>query len=121
DGYRRRAMPALAPLQEAMARHPLAFAHLLCAADFALDVPRELAIIGDAAGADARALRRVASRRFEPNLVIANATPEEAARSESPLLQGRTGRQGQATAYLCERYTCQAPVSEPGQLAALLG
>jgi uncharacterized protein YyaL (SSP411 family) len=121
EEYRMRAIAALTPLQEAMARYPLAFGRLLCAADFALDVPRELAIIGDPAGEDARALRHVAAARFEPNLVMANATPDEAAQSEGPLLEGRSQLQGRATAYLCERYACQAPVTEPARLAALLG
>jgi uncharacterized protein YyaL (SSP411 family) len=120
EHYRARALGALAPLQEAMAHYPLAFSRLLCAADFALDAPRELAIIGDPAGADTRALRRVAATRFLPNLVLAVAAPEQAARIAGPLLEGRTRQGGRATAYLCERYACQAPVTEPERLATLL-
>jgi uncharacterized protein YyaL (SSP411 family) len=121
ERYRTYALRAIAPLQEAMARVPLGFARLLCAADLALDLPRELAIIGDPASPDTIALLRTSTTRFDPNLVIAVASPDEAAASDSPLLQDRPQRDGKATAYLCERYTCQAPVTDPAALASLLG
>jgi len=120
ESYRVQAMRAIASLEEAMARAPLAFARLLCAADAALDTPRELAIIGDPNDPGTLALLRVATARFDPNLVLALATPDEAASSQAPLLEGRTLLGGEPAAYLCERYTCQAPVSDPDALAQAL-
>ena len=120
EGYRAQAMRAIASLEEAMARAPLAFARLLCAADAALDTPRELAIIGDPDDPGTLALLRVATTRFDPNLVLALAASEEAASSEAPLLKGRTTLAGKSAAYLCERYACQAPLSEPEALAQAL-
>ncbi len=121
ERYREAALRAIVPLQDAMARVPLAFARLLCAADFALDPPRELAIIGEPASPDTNTLLAVAARRFDPNLVVAIATPAEAANAVDPLLDQRSQREGTATAYYCENYTCQAPVTNPEALAALLG
>jgi uncharacterized protein YyaL (SSP411 family) len=37
-----------------------------------------------------------------------------------PLLHGRTGIDGQAAAYVCEHFTCQAPVTDARALAELL-
>jgi uncharacterized protein YyaL (SSP411 family) len=120
ERYRLHALRAIAPLQEAMARAPLAFGRLLCAADQAVDAERELAIIGAPDDPRTLQLRDVAAARFDPNLVLAIATPEEAATSTSPLLAGKTQRDGLPTAYLCERYACQAPVTSAEALAAQL-
>jgi uncharacterized protein len=121
EHYREAALQAIAPLQDAMARVPLAFARVLCAADFALDPPRELAIIGEPEAPDTYALLAEVTRRFDPNLVIAPAGPTEAAVANDPLLQNRGMRAGKATAYYCEGYVCQAPVTDPGALAELIG
>jgi uncharacterized protein YyaL (SSP411 family) len=120
EHYREAALQAIAPLQDAMARVPLAFARILCAADFALDPPRELAIIGEPNASDTHTLLSEATRRFDPNLVIAPAGPTEAAAARDPLLQNRGMRAGKAAAYYCEGYACQAPVTDPAALAALL-
>ena len=37
-----------------------------------------------------------------------------------PLLAGRSARDGIATAYVCERFTCQTPVTQPAELEELL-
>ena len=64
------------------------------------------------------ALRAVADRGFRPNLVVA-AGPEGGA-SRVPLLQERHGPDDGAAAFLCERFACLAPVSDPAALEALL-
>jgi uncharacterized protein YyaL (SSP411 family) len=37
-----------------------------------------------------------------------------------PLLEGRGAVNGRAAAYVCERFTCQAPVTSVEELAAAL-
>jgi hypothetical protein len=82
---------------------------------------REVAIIGDPAAPDTQALLGVVNRAFRPNLVLASATPEDTtAQAAIPLLQERPQREGKATAYVCQNFTCQAPVTEPETLAAQL-
>jgi uncharacterized protein YyaL (SSP411 family) len=111
---RRRATYVLETLAEPMAEHPSAFGHLLCAADMAVRGAVELALVGDPARADFRALADVAADHYVPALVIAGGRPGEM--DDVALLAGRQTSGGRATAYLCRQYTCDAPVTEPSAL-----
>ena len=111
--YERHALGALALLAPIAGRHPLAFGHALQAFDFHLARVREVAIAGS--GPEADALADVVRSRFEPHVVLAGGPG-----SEVPLLAGRQARSGRAAAYVCEHFTCQAPVSDPDALAAAL-
>jgi uncharacterized protein YyaL (SSP411 family) len=53
--------------------------------------------------------------RFRPHVVLAGGEPDGV-----PLLEGRTPVDGRAAAYVCERFACQRPVTEPDELEALL-
>jgi uncharacterized protein YyaL (SSP411 family) len=114
--YEERARGTIALLHPIAARHPLAFAHLLQAIDFLLaDDVREVALVGE--GPDAAALARVVREAHRPHVVLAGAAEST---EEVPLLAGRHPLDGRAAAYVCERFACQAPVTEPAALAALL-
>ncbi len=61
-------------------------------------------------------------RRYLPNHVLAVAAQEDAAAFQTvPLLDGRIALGGRPTAYVCERFSCNLPVTEPEALAAQLG
>jgi uncharacterized protein YyaL (SSP411 family) len=108
----------VAGLYEPMARYPGAFAHWLGAAAFILSQPLEVAVAGDPAAADTRALLDVAQRAYRPNLVI--AAGEGKAVEVVPLLAGRERLDGRAAAYVCRRFVCRRPVAEPAALTAQL-
>ena len=107
---------ALRGVQRALAAAPLGFAQWLCALDFAMGQPKEIAIIGEGAGA--QALIDVVEREYRPNQVIAAA--RRADESPIPLLQGRAQINGRATAYVCRNFACQIPVNDPDALAGQL-
>ncbi|MGI8633004.1 MAG: thioredoxin domain-containing protein [Solirubrobacterales bacterium] len=94
-------------------RHPLAFAHLLQAVDLDLGPTREVALVGG----DLARLAVVARERHRPRLVLAGG-PEGQVTPE--LLRGRTCVDGESAAYVCERFSCQAPVTDPDELRAQL-
>ena len=121
--YRALAERALAGSMALMAQVPTGFGHLLCALDFALAAPVEVAIVGDPSSGDTAALLRTVSRAYLPNAVLAFRAPGAGDDAESiiPLLQGRERVGGRATAYVCERLACQQPVTEPAALAGQLG
>ena len=122
ERYERAALGALRLVREGMVRAPTAFGHALQALDLWVGPAHEVAIVGDPAAADTRALvEEVTVRRFLPNRVLAVAAPDdEVARRAIPLLEGRVPVDGRATAYVCRRFVCELPVTEPAALAAQL-
>jgi uncharacterized protein YyaL (SSP411 family) len=113
--YERHAVAQLRLLHELAPRHPTAFGHVLRAIDFHLRTVREVALIGPDEGV-AR-LAAVVRSQLRPGLVLAGGrAPDDAI----PLLSGRETVDGQAAAYVCEHFACRRPVTEPGELAALL-
>ncbi len=105
---------ALAPLQPALAQAPTGFAWWLCALEFELAPPKEIAIVGGdsspLAQNDSQALLDVVFGEYRPNQVVAWKRANAA--SAIPLLEGRKVLNGQATAYVCENFACQMPVTE---------
>ena len=116
--YERWAEGVIRLLHPLAAGQPHAFGHLLAAIDFQQAAVREVAIVGPAAEADA--LARVVREAWRPHVVLAGA-PDGDGGDAVPLLTGRTSVDGRAAAYVCERFACQRPVTEPAALAAALG
>jgi uncharacterized protein len=108
DKLERQAVGALRLVRDLLPRAPSAFGWALCALDLHLSPPRELAILG---GADTE-IARAALRGFDPNAVVAFGPADDV-----PLLEGKTLVDGKPAVYVCERFACRAPVTDPAQLA----
>lgn len=109
DSYRNLAIAVLREVGEQIRRYPSGFGYALSAADFLLSTPKEIAIVGKDA-ADIGPLLSETWRRYLPNKVVAPNFEGEPA--TMPLLKNRVMLNGLATAYVCENYTCQQPVTE---------
>jgi uncharacterized protein YyaL (SSP411 family) len=117
DDCRRRAEAVLEELSGGMEKLPGAFGRLLAALDFYLAEPREIAIIGDPASPDTRALIDAVYSIYLPNKVVAGrAEDDEEPAGLVPLLADRPARDGKATAYVCVQYACQSPTADPEEL-----
>ena len=114
-----RARATLARLAPTAAKAPLAFGRLLSALDFHLSRTVELAVIGKPGDEHTKRFLEVVRARFIPNRLIAVA-PSLADGQVIPLLADRRELDGKATAYLCEGSVCQAPTSDPAELARQL-
>jgi uncharacterized protein len=113
---------ALRLVKEPMLEVPAAFGHALCALDLFLGPAHEVAVIGSAADPRTEALVRVVRGSYRPNVVLATAEPgDAAAEAEVRLLAGRGLLDGYPAAYVCQRFACRAPVTEPEALRADLG
>jgi uncharacterized protein len=82
---------------------PSAFGHALSALDLNFSPPREIAVIGPADSAVARA----ALAPFEPNTVVAFGPS-----GNVPLLEGKDFVDGRPAVYICENFACQAPLTQ---------
>jgi uncharacterized protein YyaL (SSP411 family) len=107
DELERRAVGVFRLVHGAVARAPSAFGHALTALDLHFSPPRELAIVGPI---DAP-VARTALEPFQPNTVVAVGPSDEV-----PLLAGKTLVDGKPAVYVCERFACQAPVTDPAAL-----
>jgi uncharacterized protein YyaL (SSP411 family) len=107
DELEHRAVSVLRLVGPSLARSPSFFAWAVCALDLHFSPPREIAIVGRPEDEVARA----ALAGFEPNTVVAFGPAENV-----PLLEGKTAIDGKPTVYVCERFACQAPVTDPAAL-----
>jgi uncharacterized protein len=120
--YERAAVSALRVVRDLMVRAPLGFGHALGALDLYVSAAKEVAIVGDPAAEATQALVAEVWRRYLPNAVLAVADPEDADAARAvPLLADKTAQDGRPAAYVCERFVCQRPVTEPDALAAQVG
>jgi uncharacterized protein YyaL (SSP411 family) len=119
--YRDMAEGTAASLSAFARRQPTAFGHALCALDMLEGPTSEVAIVGEP-GPDRDAMwAEVTEARYLPNAVLAVATPSGAGPDAPvPLLRDRPMIDGRATAYVCERFVCRTPVTDPKELAASL-
>jgi hypothetical protein len=108
DGFERRAVSVFRLLRDALARAPSAFGWALVALDLHFSPPREVAIVG----APDSLVARAALAGWDPRAVVAFGPADDV-----PLLAGKGLVDGKAAVYVCERFACRAPVTEPAGFA----
>ena len=119
ERYEKLAISALRPMADLMSRHPAGFGRYLGALDFHLGPVAEVALVWPAGG-DAAPLLKEVFGRYLPNRAVVGAPAGSAAAGGLPLLAERSTVDGNATAYVCRRFVCQLPVTEPQALARQL-
>ncbi|CAA9487746.1 MAG: Uncharacterized protein YyaL, partial [uncultured Rubrobacteraceae bacterium] len=121
NDYRQRAEEVLEEMGGGMEKIPSAFGRLLAALDFSTSDTREIAIVGNPDAPDTKTLLDVVYARYLPNKVVAGRAEDDAEPAGLiPLLAQRPTRDGKPTAYVCEGYACQAPTTDPEELARQL-
>ena len=121
DDYSAKGATPLRAMQQLLGRAPAATGHWLGALDFYVSLPREIVIVGPASDPATTAMLDEVSQRFMPNRVLVGVSdPANPPLKDSPLLEQRVMQNGLPTAYVCENYACQLPVTEPAALAAQL-
>ena len=109
----------LSPMEQVLATYPTAFGNWLGALDFALAGIKEVAILGDLQQTQAQAMLAGIWQEFRPDCILA-ASPVPVPDNAPPLLKDRPLIDGQATAYVCQHFSCQQPTTDVQELIAQL-
>jgi uncharacterized protein YyaL (SSP411 family) len=110
-----------APLLE---RAPTAAGQMLIALELLLGPTSEIVMLGDRENADTSAVLQELRRRFIPNKVVAlrsaaQSSTAAVSKSLNPIFAGKSPLDSQPTLFVCENFTCQAPVSGTDAIKAI--
>ncbi|MEO8573873.1 MAG: thioredoxin domain-containing protein [Pyrinomonadaceae bacterium] len=114
EKYERFATTVLRLAAAQLARYPQGFGRALSAMEFHLSRVKEIAIIGHRGNA----LERELFGTYLPDAVI--ATPGGSATDELPLLEGKQPIEQKPTAFVCENFICQKPITDVAEFRSLL-
>lgn len=117
--YRTAAENTLRSVRDYMEKSGSGFGGWLAALDYYLSSPKEIVIMGDSEDDATKALLREVHDRYIPNRVITGADAPVSP-APTPLLEARVLVNNAPTAYVCENYACQLPVTDPAVLATQL-
>ena len=107
EKYERFAATVLRLVATQISRYPQGFGRALSALEFHLNPAKEIVIVGDV-GND---LARAAGQSYVPKAILVRSNDPEAESETLPLLKDRGQVDGKATAYVCENFVCQRPVT----------
>jgi uncharacterized protein YyaL (SSP411 family) len=80
----------------------------------------EVVLVGEPGSPDLLDLERAVAGRYAPWAVTITLAPNAAVSARTPWLRAMTTRNGRAAAYVCRDFACQAPTTDPAELAAQL-
>ena len=120
EDYHTRAETILRSYYDAMVSQPFGFAHMLCALDQYLHPAKEIVIVGERSDARTTDLIKEIHSLYLPNKAVLIFAPGESLEKVSPLMVGKQQIDGRPTAYVCQNFTCSAPVTSWAELKRLL-
>ncbi|XP_038064330.1 spermatogenesis-associated protein 20-like [Patiria miniata] len=120
--WQARADQLFAVFTERLTKIPVALPEMVSALVFKHNTPKQIIIRGEPDAEDALALIRCVHSRFLPNkiLLLADGNKDSFLCSKLSLLPTLEKLDGKATAYVCENYQCQLPVTSVEELEKLL-
>ncbi len=113
----------LRSVRELMERAPSAFAGWLLAAQQYANPTQQIVIVGKRNDETTRAMLSAARLEYGANRVLAFMDPDDHPHSikrSMPLFEGRKMVDGNTTAYVCQNYVCDLPVTSAAELIARL-
>ena len=102
---------------------PSGMPQMLVAVENSLGKPRQIVISGKKDWSETKALLREVHRHFLPNTIVILADANEGQKylgERNEALRAMSPVEGKPAAYVCENFTCKAPVTDLKQLGDLL-
>jgi uncharacterized protein len=121
--FRDSAGRALAAFASRIMQIPVAVPQMLVAYEFNLTKPKQIILVGEPNAAETRALLAALHARFLPNRIVLLVNGEDARSFLAgylPSVENMAAIGGKPTAYVCENYACQLPVTDGEQFRQLL-
>src|SRR6266480_891347 len=106
-----------------LSHFPSAMPQMLVALDFSLSKPRQIVIAGKKDAPGTKALLKEVRRHFLPKTILLLADGDEGQKylgQKNEAIGAMSMVNRKPAAYVCESFTCKAPVTGAGQLAELL-
>jgi len=107
---------SIATMSKFMSQYPSGFGQWLNVASFMLSEPTEIALVGSIE--ELAPLLEIVRDGYRPFQVVAAGREDE--KASLPLLADRPRVDGKPAAYVCRQFVCQAPVTDPQELARQL-
>jgi uncharacterized protein YyaL (SSP411 family) len=121
--YRTKALRTLEASRAQWSEHPQALPQALVALEAALAEPRTVVLAGDPAAEDFRALAATLGETLGPRRAVLAAdggAGQAWLAARRPYLAEMRPLGGRATAYVCENFSCRAPVTSCTELRSIL-
>jgi uncharacterized protein YyaL (SSP411 family) len=106
-----------------LSHFPSAMPLMLVALDYSLSKPRQIVIAGKKDAPETKALVKEVHRHFLPNTVLCLADGAEGQKylgEKNEAIRAMSPIDGKPAAYVCESFTCKAPVTDSKALGELL-
>jgi uncharacterized protein YyaL (SSP411 family) len=102
---------------------PSAMPQMLVALDYSLSKPRQIVITGKKDAPETKALVNEVHRHFLPKTIVLLADDGEGQKylgEKNEAIRAMSRVDGKPAAYVCQNFTCKAPVTDPKKLVDLL-
>ena len=106
-----------------LSHFPSAMPQMLVALDFSLSKPRQIVIAGKKDAPETKALLKELHRHFLPKTILLLADGAEGQKylgEKNEAIRTMSTVEGKSAAYVCESFTCKAPVTDSSKLAELV-
>jgi hypothetical protein len=106
-----------------LSHFPSAMPQMLVALDFSLSKPRQIVIAGKKDAPETKALLKEVHRHFLPKTILLLADGAEGQKylgEKNEAVRAMSLVDGKPAAYVCENFTCKAPVTDSKALSGLV-